>query len=141
MTDPYGNENWARNRFGFGHGPNGTYFTHGLESAAKMFGVTRAGDPEFPTFAWYRAVRFHQGTLKPVPISYLASIPTPGDFTAEELRAKETALAAFAQGQGATFSVRLPAGQTPIVEREYLPILAAAREFGTNEVAVRVFYD
>lgn len=85
-----------------------------------------------------RASRAFEGSLRIIPLSYLADVALPVDYPLEE-DPDEAALQARADYRGPLI-VSLPASGPPIVARSFMPMLARAREVGVNEIAVKVFY-
>jgi hypothetical protein len=111
--------------------------TNGSAWVHAVFNRYEAGDNQFPTHASMRAQRAFEGSTLVAPTSYFDDVSLgdwPSGFTPGERDSGRYVAA------GNPILVSLPLSGPPVVARQYIPLLATARERGQFEVAVRVKY-
>ena len=85
-----------------------------------------------------RSQRRFENTPLIVPLEYLEEVEIP-ELTVDELGVKERTIQGCHRGNAPTrITVGLPASGPPIVARNFLPFLAAARELQLFEIFVKV---
>lgn len=123
------------NRFGW----NGVQSAMNCSDWAHVvFNIYQPGDNPFPTHASFRARRVFEGTVRVVPLAYLAGVVLPvdwpGGFSGAEVHAGQRVAA------GEAIDVGIPVSDPPVVGRSFVPMLAFARDNDLTEVAVKVRY-
>jgi hypothetical protein len=108
---------------------------------SKIFNRPLPSDTPFPTPALFRQGRVFEGGLRLVPLAYLDAVSLPGDFTAAELAAVAARQQDYVGGRPTgTIDVHLRADGSMVIDRTFMPTVAAARALALDEIAVRVFY-
>lgn len=137
-----------------GYGNNHPDYVSNLEGVERPYGHGRGWDsfitkifnrpPQpnenpHPKHEDIRSQRRFENARLIVPLEYLAEVEIPEVTPEDELKVKERTILRYRQGiTPGPIIVGLPASGPPIVARQFMPILAAARELELFEISVRV---